>query len=159
MMKTMNVNNEKGSVLIPALMIMVLLTIMGFSIAATTTMGLKVAVNKKYHKMSFIAAESGLSCVMGNINLYGNDNSTVGAGEVFPPSSSSFYEDSDGTFSINSDQAFKGSVTYIGSRMVPRGSGSEAGMFRAHDYRIESLGFGPAESKSTINSAFYRIGF
>ncbi len=153
-MITMNFNNEKGSVLVPALMIMVLMTIMGFSIAATTTMGLKVAANKKYHKSAFIATESGLSYVMASINLYGNDNSTVGNKIYFPNK-----DDSDEKYSLSNDQFFHGSVEYIGSRMVPRGSGSEAGLFRAHDYRINCKGYGPVNSNSIINSAFYRIGY
>ena len=157
-MNTMNVNNEKGSVLIPALMIMVLLTIMGFSIAATTTIGLKVAANKKYHKSAFISAESGISYVMANINLYGNENSIIGKVIHFPvntPDGGGEYP----SYTLSNEQSFKGSVGYTGSRMVPRGSGSEAGMFRAHDYRIECTGYGPVESISKVNSAFYRIGY
>ncbi|MDM8541105.1 hypothetical protein QUF90_08450 [Desulfococcaceae bacterium HSG9] len=156
MMKTVNVNNEKGSVLIPALMIMVLMTIMGFSIAATTTMGLKVAANKKYHKTAFISAESALSYVMVNVNLYGNDNSTVGNKIYFPDNSN---PDNKYQLSSENDQFFHGSVEYVGSRMVPRGSGSEAGLFRAHDYQIACTGYGPVSSKSIVNSGFYRIGY
>ncbi len=155
MKKSMNIKNENGSVLIPALMIMVLLTIMGFSIAATTTMGLKVAVNKKYHKTAFISAESALSYLIGNISLYGNDVITEDVQVAFPPTS----DYPTGIYPLTDDQSFKGYVEYTGSRMVPRGSGSEAGWFRAHDYEVVCTGYGPMNSKSVISSAFYRIGY
>ncbi len=158
MKKNMNVNNEKGSVLIPALMIMVLLTIMGFSIAATTTMGLKVAVNKKYHKAAFFSAESGLSYVMAKIGDYGisTDYSAPGDEKYFP-----IIADKTKTYDLSDDQEFNGWVRYLGEGNPPPGSGydQDDASVGAYSYQIRSSGRGPANANSVINAAFYRIFF
>lgn len=168
MKNSMNIKNEKGSVLIPALMIMVLLTIMGFSIAATTTMGLKVAVNKKYHKTAFSSAESGISYVMNQLTYYHEQNIEEDQGMNFPGDlADSQYPDN--AEYIGNGQYFYGKVIYRGEGPVPPGFGT--GMVKddqevsAYDYEINSVGFvkhsasGSTISKSEVKAQFYRIGY
>lgn len=52
--------NDRGSVLIIALLVLVLLTIIGISATTTTTTDIQIATNEKVHDMTFYAADSGI---------------------------------------------------------------------------------------------------
>jgi Tfp pilus assembly protein PilX len=52
--------NERGSVLVIALMVLVLLTIIGIAATTTTTTHIQIAGNQKIHDMAFYAAEAGI---------------------------------------------------------------------------------------------------
>lgn len=53
-------NNEKGSVLVVALLILVVLTLLGISASTTTEIELQIAANEKFHKIAFYNADSGV---------------------------------------------------------------------------------------------------
>ena len=57
--KTAILKNDKGSVIIAALLILVLLTIMGISSISTSNIELGITNNSQLHKMAFYTAESG----------------------------------------------------------------------------------------------------
>lgn len=52
--------NDRGSVLIIALLVLVLLTIIGISATTTTTTDIQIASNEKAHSMTFYAADAGI---------------------------------------------------------------------------------------------------
>ena len=52
--------NDRGSVLIIALLVLVLLTIIGISATTTTTTDIQIAGNEKVHSMTFYAADAGI---------------------------------------------------------------------------------------------------
>ena len=52
--------NDRGSVLIIALLVLVLLTIIGISATTTTTTDIQIAGNEKVHSMAFYAADAGI---------------------------------------------------------------------------------------------------
>jgi len=52
--------NDRGSVLIIALLVLVLLTIIGISATNTTTTDIQIASNEKVHSMAFYAADAGI---------------------------------------------------------------------------------------------------
>lgn len=52
--------NDRGSVLIIALLVLVLLTIIGISATTTTTTDIQIASNEKVHSMTFYAADAGI---------------------------------------------------------------------------------------------------
>ncbi len=52
--------NDRGSVLIIALLVLVLLTIIGISATTTTTTDIQIASNEKVHSMAFYAADAGI---------------------------------------------------------------------------------------------------
>jgi Tfp pilus assembly protein PilX len=54
------VRNDRGSVLIIALLVLVLLTIIGISATTTTTTDIQIASNEKVHSMTFYAADAGI---------------------------------------------------------------------------------------------------
>ncbi len=51
--------NDRGSALVVALLVLVLLTLMGISATTTSTIEVQMAGNEKFHDMAFYAAESG----------------------------------------------------------------------------------------------------
>jgi Tfp pilus assembly protein PilX len=53
------VKNDKGSAILVALMILVLLTIIGMAATKTSNTELKITTNSQLYKMAFYAAESG----------------------------------------------------------------------------------------------------
>jgi hypothetical protein len=55
-----NKSDERGSVLIVALLILVLLTIIGISATTTTNIETQIAGNDKFHKIAFNNADSGI---------------------------------------------------------------------------------------------------
>jgi hypothetical protein len=68
--------NDRGSVLIIALLVLVLLTIIGISATTTTTTDIQIAGNEKVHSMTFYAADAGIE--VGRALL--NDLKTVDSG-------------------------------------------------------------------------------
>lgn len=57
----MTINNQNGSVMVIALLILVLLTIIGISSVRTSTTELRIATNHQIMHMNFYAAESGIA--------------------------------------------------------------------------------------------------
>ena len=68
-------NNERGSVLIIAVLMLVLLTIIGISATNTTTTDLQIAGNEKTHRIAFYAAESGIEAGRAVLNGLKNADS------------------------------------------------------------------------------------
>jgi hypothetical protein len=143
--------SEDGSVIVVALILMVLLLIMGISATRMSTIELQIIRNTIIQKQAFYGAEAAREYVPSNTALYHDANITVGSGVNFPGPS-----DSD-RVSIGS-QSFNGTVTYVGSSQPPRGSGVEAGKFKAHRYEITANGYAN-DAQCIVEAGFYRIGF
>ena len=156
------INNEEGYIMIVALIILIMLTIIGTSATNNTSVELKIAANDKFHKIAFFAAEAARGYVATNTNLYGPENITVGGTHYFPNETdpySPYLSDPGLEYTLGTYQKFKGSVEYRGDSPPPRGSGYEAGKFRAHIYRLASTGIGPKDAQTQVQAGFYRIGF
>lgn len=147
----LQLKNEEGSVIVVALIIMVLLLIMGISATNMSSIELQIIRNTIIYKQTFYSAEAAREYVPPNTALYHGANITVGAGINYP---------GPGTgekISIGS-QSFNGNVKYIGATQPPRGSGDEAGKFKAHRYEITANGY-VNDAKCTVEAGFYRLGF
>jgi hypothetical protein len=147
-------NNEKGSVLLVALIMLALLSLIGVAATRTTSTELQIAGNEKFQKIAFYTADAARGYVAMTPSLYGGDNIEVGQGLNFPNDA-----DPSERFDLGNSQEFNGDVVYIGSFNAPRGSGFEAGKFHAHKYRMTCNGYGPSDSEKQIETGFYRIGF
>jgi hypothetical protein len=151
-------NNEMGSVLVVALLMLVFLTIIGISVTTTTDIEIQIAGNERFHKTAFFAAEAARGYVPGNTWLYDGSNlDPTGPGKDLPNAS-----DPSEKYSLGSKQSFKGNVKYIGFSAAPRESGYEVGDYKAHNYYMTCYGYyGPANlnAESQIEAGFYRIGF
>ena len=146
--------NQRGSMIAVVMMILALLTLFGTVAITTSNTELETASSEQIYKMAFFAAESGLTYVEQNPDLYHEQNITANGSLSFPDTADDTIK-----HNLSSLQSFNGNVGYLGSSSVPRGSGYEAGTYTAHNYRITSDGFGPRNSEIQIEAGFYRIGF
>jgi hypothetical protein len=147
-------HNERGFVIVVALIMLAIITIMGIAATRTSETETRIAVNERLYKEAFYTAEAGAVYVAETPQLYGPDNITVGGYLNFPNN-----DDPSEEYSISSRQSFNGDVEYLGSSAPPRGSGFDAQKFRAHRYIMTCNGFGISGSQSRIEVGFYRIGF
>ena len=156
MMKTLNlpIKNQRGSMIGVVIMILAFLTLIGTVAITTSNTELQTASSEQIFKLAFFAAETGLTYVEQNPDLYHEQNITSGGSLSFPDSA-----DNTVKHNLGSLQSFNGTVGYLDSSSLPRGSGYEAGTYIAHNYRITSDGFGPRSSEIQIEAGFYRIGF
>jgi Tfp pilus assembly protein PilX len=147
-------DNETGSTLVMALMVLVVVTILGIFSINTSTTELTIARNDRLYTMAFYASEAARGYVPPHTGLYGENNITQG-------SSLSFASGTPGDFSLNTNNSsFNGTVGYTGFSQAPRGSGYEVSKFRAHRYEMTCNGYdGSGNSEIIIQSGFYRIGF
>ena len=155
-MKSMDglLRDQRGSVIVIALIILVILIIIGTVIINLSGTEVTIAANQRDHKKAFYAAESGRGYVVSKTELYHDENVTINTGLHFPS-----HTDPSEKVAIDAEQQFNGIVIYTGSSEPPRGSGYEVGKFKAHQYKIISNGYGPRNAKSVIEVGFYRIGF
>jgi Tfp pilus assembly protein PilX len=149
-----NVHNEDGYMIVAVLMILSILTVIATAGTNNSITEQRSAANEQIHELSFYAADTGRAYVIEHIDLYHENNITVGGSIAFPDNDNPAL-----TFSMGSLESFKGDVEYLGSGATPRGSGFEVGKFSSHRYRITTTGFGPRNTKSEIETGFYRIGF
>jgi Tfp pilus assembly protein PilX len=149
-----NVHNEDGYMIVAVLMILSILTVIATAGTNNSITEQRSATNEQIHELSFYAADTGRAYVIEHIDLYHENNITVGGSLAFPDN-----DDPTLTFSMGSLESFKGDVEYLGSGATPRGSGFEVGKFSSHRYQITTTGFGPRNTKSEIETGFYRIGF
>jgi hypothetical protein len=152
-MKT-RLNNEEGYMIVVVLMILSILTVIATAGTNNSITEQRSATNEQIHELSFYAADTGRTYVIEHVDLYHDENITVGAPIAFPDK-----DNPSVSFSMGSLESFNGDVEYIRSGMVPRGSGFEVGKFKSHQYRIITTGSGPRGSKSKIETGFYRVGF
>ena len=150
----MKINNEDGYMIVVVLMILSILTVIATAGTNNAITEQRSATNEQIHELSFYAADTGKAYVIEHVDLYHDENITIGGFITFPDKDNPSL-----LFSMGSLESFKGEVEYIGSGLTPRGSGFEVGKFSSHRYRITTTGFGPRNSKSEIETGFYRVGF
>jgi hypothetical protein len=125
-------------------------------VSKTTTTELQIATIDQLNKIAFYAAEAAQYYVMLNADLYGASNidpaDTVNFPDDANPAATEIIE-------AGSNQSFNGEVGYLDPIVVPRGSGFQAGKYKAHVYQMTCDGHGPRNSDARIEVGFYRIGF
>lgn len=148
------VDNQRGSVINVALLILLLLTVVGFAVSQTSTTDVKISGNYRAAQLAFYAAEAGRAFVESDSDLYGGSNVTAGTGVTFPVAGNdSITED------MGDNQSFKGVVTYQYVSNAPRGMGYGVGEVFAHNYMIESTGYyAPRDAESKVASGVFRFG-
>jgi len=150
-----NRKNENGYMLIMVMMILSILTVIGIAAIRVSMTERESASNEQINELAFYAAEAGRYYVPQRPSLYHEKNITVGEFLNFPDT-----EDASIKYDVGNLISFHGSIEYLGATNPPRGSGYEAGKFKAHRYLITSTGYCSTKSSmSRIESAFYRVGF
>ena len=154
--------NEKGSVMVLAVVFLMLLTILGISALTSSSINTQLASNDLRHKLAFCAAESAVAYVKRRPDLYGPDNITAGAPHYFPNNTVPYVPITSGlpsALSINANQSFNGEVEYDSSLLPPRGSGCSVNKYKAHKYQMVCNGYSSKGTTKNIVVGFYRIGF
>ncbi len=161
-----HVNNEEGSVIVYAVMILVLLTMIGVSGTNRTSVELTVASNELVHKMAFYVADTGVYVIPQLVSAY-FDNDLDGTPL---PSGFTFEEDDDSTFqsvalgfntsntpavNFNFDNyTVDTSLEFKSRENTP---GSELGTSINFYYDIDSTGNGPKSSISKIEADYRHV--
>ena len=155
-------DNEKGSVMVLAVVLLVLLTILGIAVLTSSSIDTQIAGNELQHKLAFYAAESATAYVAWSPDLYGPDNITAGAPHYFPNNTTPYVAITSGlptALPMNATQSFNGKVEYDSPLLPPRGSGYSVGKYKAHQYQMICNGYSSNETTKNIVVGFYRIGF
>jgi hypothetical protein len=156
------VDNENGSVMVLAVVLLVLVTILGIAVLTSSSIDTQIAGNELRHKQAFCAAESAAAYVVWSPDLYGPYNITAGSPHYFPNHTVPYKAITSGLpepLSMNAFQSFNGEVEYDSSLSAPRGSGYSVGKYKAHQYRMTCNGYSSKETAKNIVIGFYRIGF
>jgi hypothetical protein len=146
--------NEAGIVTGMMLFLLAIFTVLGVSAIVVSINELQLASNDQFYKIAFYGAEAARGYVPRTTDLYGADNIIENQAITFPDKIDEAVKQT-----IGAGQEFNGEVMFNGSSLPPRGSGYEAGSFRAHKYQMTCNGYGPRNSESQIEAGFYRIGF
>jgi hypothetical protein len=162
MKQRFKMENEKGFVMVLAVVLLFLLALLGMSALNTSSIETQIAGNEVRHELAYYAAESAAAYVAYRPDLYGPDNITTGIPHYFPNNTSPYIKITTGlpaAQSIGATQSFNGQVQYQRSSSPPRGSGCSAGKFKAHQYTMICNGYAPNDTVKNIVVGFYRIGF
>lgn len=171
------VPDERGSVIIIALLIMVLLTVVGLSVSRTTDIDVLIAKNDQFHKTAFYNADSGVyvtpKVISACISNEGEETlpgiTYLGAGDTFyrqimgydPYDSANDIQFNLGGYPVNVDvnrtgqQNLPGGGVEFASGAEGVGVGSSGGV--AIFYDIHSVGSGPNGSLSEVDSIYRKV--
>ncbi|MCJ7539861.1 MAG: PilX N-terminal domain-containing pilus assembly protein [Desulfobacterales bacterium] len=167
MKQKFKLENEKGSVTVLAVVLLMLLTLLGMAALSTSSIETQIAGNELRYKLAFYAAESAKAYVAWKPDLYGPDNITPVKPHYFPNITANdpvlpYVGITDALPTAqycNSTQSFNGEVEYDSSSLPPRGSGYSVGKFKAHQYKMVCNGYSSNNTFKNIVVGFYRIGF
>ena len=144
-----DIANDRGSALVVALLILVLLTLMGISATTTSTIEVQMAGNEKFHEMAFYAAESGWQEALNWLDRqYPGITEQVG------------WNASSGTFvtgdkygapdyiplADDNNTGYYLKIDFAGTTPVA-GYSSD---YRRFNYRVNSVGMGPGNARSVV---------
>ena len=144
--------NEKGSALILALLVLVLLTLMGISATTTSTVGIQMAGSEKFYELAFYSAESGWQRALNWLddqypgvtqNVAWDDDS-----KTFTPFVGSFEEKIPVGIPLAEDNntEYRVKVEFAGTALAP-GYGTN---FRRFNYEVNSVGVGPGHARAEV---------
>jgi hypothetical protein len=132
--------DEKGSALIIALLILVLLTLMGISATTTSTIEVQMAGSEKFYEMAFYTAESGWQWALNWLDGQhpGVTQDFVWDGDKFVQVVGDFEDAAPVGISLADDNntEYYVKIEFVGTTPVP-GYGTD---FRRFNYRVNSEG-------------------
>ena len=143
-----DIANDRGSALVVALLVLVLLTLIGISATTTSTIEVQMAGSEKVYDMAFYAAESGWQTSLNWLDAqYPAVTQNLGLDE----GSETFVEENYSTpeymvLAEDNDTEYSVTITFVGTRSVP-GYGTN---FRRFNYRVDSTGIGPSNARSEV---------
>jgi hypothetical protein len=170
-------HNEEGSMMVIALLVLVVLTLIGVTIATTTRVEVQIAGNERFHKIAFHLADSGTMVAPKVIStcLESSLEENI-AGVTYLGTSGSFYRELMGyapydsardlrfalaNYSVDVDVRRIGQVNLAGrgsefaSGAEGVGVGSTGGV--AILYEVDSQAPGPSQSLSNVTAIYRKI--
>ena len=126
------VDNERGSVLNVAMLVLMLMALIGVAVSRSTTTDVKISGNYKVDNMAFYAAEATRAFLVTHPELYDSENITP---NVDPGDDNGV---TIATTAIGDKESYDGYVEYMTASTPPRGAGVDAAVFRAHNYKLTS---------------------
>ena len=146
-----HIANDRGSVLVVALLILVLLTLMGISATTTSTIEVQMAGNEKFHEMAFYAAESGWQEALNWLDRqYPGITEQVGWNESTTPPTFTPGDKYDAPDYIlladDNNTGYYLKIDFAGTTPVA-GYSSD---YRRFNYRVNSVGMGPGNARSVV---------
>ncbi len=142
--------NEKGSALVIALLILVLLTLMGISATTTSTIEVQMAGSEKFYEMSFYAAESGWQTALNWLDgQYPGVTKNLGYDQATTTYTEDNFAAPDGiSLAGDNNSEYFVKIEFVGTAPVP-GYGTN---FRRFNYRVNSEGrVNPGGTGSSIS--------
>jgi hypothetical protein len=151
-----NRQNQEGYAIGSCLLVLMIITIISVMSIRTSNSDNEISTNHHVFGRAFYAAEAARAFVRYHPELYGSSHITANAPVNFPDAA-------DATITTpviaGGLEAFRGTVEYLSSSVVPRNSGYQVGKFKAHNYRMMCEGHGPRDSITRIEAGFYRVGY
>ena len=142
--------NEKGSALVLALLILVLLTLMGISATTTSTVGIQMAGSEKFYELAFYSAESGWQRALNWLDdqYLGDVRNRVWDGTTFVEVPGSLDDATSVGIPLANDNNTQYSVKIelTGTAPVPGYSTS----FRRVNYKVKSEGSVPGNARAVV---------
>ena len=174
---------ERGSVLVVALLILVLLTLIGISATTNTDIETLIAGNEKFHKIAFYNADSGIfpsaklistvvdtqaEPVLSSITYVENDESEETGGTLLdeimgyvPCDDKKDIQFTPSGYEVEVDIHRTGAKNLVGGGIEfaagAEGIGSGSGGGVAIFYHIDSKGDGPANSLSNVVADYRKV--
>jgi len=179
-------NNDDGSIIVPSLMVLAIISIIGVMAIKTSSDDILISTNQQLIERAFYAAESARAMGRNDPVLYGRNyidprilvgfprtNASPQATPLPAPLTNLSYfgqmkKDTQDTITYlnsftpvlipGSHESIKGSVQYLGSSRC-RGCGNDIS-FRAYNYKMvcEGLYAGRSNTTSRVEAGFFRIG-
>ncbi len=137
--------DQRGTVLVVGLILLMVLTVLGISGMNTATLELAMAGNMQFHQEAFQAAETGI-----DISIAQRNFSTLGPA-ILPVTPL-------GTGTSNYTEAVS---TFMENTPVPGTAfsmGVSTGSVQAFHFDVVAVGRGPRNAASTHNQSFYIVG-
>ena len=140
--------NDRGSALLIAMLVLVLLTLMGISATTTSTIEVQMAGTEKFHDMAFYAAESGWQTSLNWLDRqYPAVTQNLGWDEVSETFVEANYNSPDYmVLAEDNDTEYSVAIEFVGTSAVP-GYGTN---YRRFNYRVDSTGIGPSNARSEV---------
>ena len=71
------ITGEKGSIILAAMVILIVLTLIGMAATRTSTIEIDIAANDKFHKQALFESDSGISWAIATLHQ-GDENENIG---------------------------------------------------------------------------------
>jgi hypothetical protein len=176
---TISTNNQNGSIVLVAMMLLVILTIMGITSTRTSIIENQTAVNEQLHKMAFYEADSGLYAAAKIVGALIDESDAISDQDfefAYLIGEDEFYEqitgqaelkEGDGVFWYNLENGtVRVDVRHLGTSPFEGMGGAEFGVGASGHlgkgelllfFRFFSEGTAPRNSVSTITAIYRKV--